>query len=114
MPMAPNNARQALILDRRRKFSRITTAPRPDCGFRRRRTISSCFPDRHPNLKPMFEKACAPRFQKLAGDIALARRIFRTTGLGESSWMRASRQSIRSTRTSRRQFWPSPDRLKSA
>jgi nicotinamide-nucleotide amidase len=33
----------------------------------------------------MFENQCAPRFQKLAGGIALARRVFRTTGLGESS-----------------------------
>lgn len=33
----------------------------------------------------MFEKYCAARFQKLSGGITLARRVFRTTGLGESS-----------------------------
>ena len=33
----------------------------------------------------MFEEACIPKLRKLAGDTALARRIYRTTGLPESS-----------------------------
>jgi nicotinamide-nucleotide amidase len=33
----------------------------------------------------MFENACVPRLQKMAGTMALARRIFRTTGLMESA-----------------------------
>src|SRR4029434_4632502 len=36
-------------------------------------------------LMPMFEETCIPKLHKLAGDMALARRIFRTTGLAESS-----------------------------
>jgi nicotinamide-nucleotide amidase len=36
-------------------------------------------------LKPMFEESCEPRYRKLTGHAALARRIFRTTGLPESS-----------------------------
>src|SRR4029453_3649511 len=34
---------------------------------------------------PMFEESCIPRLRKLAGGMALARRIFRTTGLPESA-----------------------------
>jgi nicotinamide-nucleotide amidase len=34
---------------------------------------------------PMFEEMCIPRLRKLSGGMALARRIFRTTGLAESA-----------------------------
>src|SRR5262249_33342143 len=36
-------------------------------------------------LQPMFKDACVERLRKLAGGIAIARRVYRTTGLVESA-----------------------------
>jgi len=84
MTMAANNARQALILTGSEILvNNHGTAPGlwiPD-----EKNLVVLLPGPPSELKPMFEQQCAPRFQKLAGGIALARRVFRPTGLGESS-----------------------------
>src|SRR5205823_14441345 len=84
LTMAPNNARQALILT----ASEILVNHH---GSARGLWIPSeknhviLLPGPPSELKPMFDRYCVPRFKKLAGGISLARRVFRTTGLGESS-----------------------------
>jgi nicotinamide-nucleotide amidase len=84
MPMAANNARQALILTGSEILNNNHgTAPGLWIPFEKSHIV--LLPGPPSELKPMFENACLPRFQKLAGDTTLARRIFRTTGLGESS-----------------------------
>ena len=89
MPMAANNARQALILTGSEILNNNHgTAPGlwiPPDGSHADKNHIVLLPGPPSELKPMFEKECLPRFQKLAGDTTLARRIFRTTGLGESS-----------------------------
>jgi nicotinamide-nucleotide amidase len=82
--MAPNNARQALIPTGSEVLvNNNGTAPGIWVSAEKNHVI--LLPGPPHELKPMFESLCAPRFQTLAGGIALARRIFRTTGLGESS-----------------------------
>jgi len=82
--MAPNNARQALIpAGADILVNNHGTAPGIWVAAEKNHVI--LLPGPPHELKPMFENLCAPRFQKLAGGIALARRVFRTTGLGESS-----------------------------
>ena len=82
--MAPNNARQALIpTGADILVNNHGTAPGIWVAAEKNHVI--LLPGPPHELKPMFENLCAPRFQKLAGGIALARRVFRTTGLGESS-----------------------------
>src|SRR5262249_24340272 len=36
-------------------------------------------------LKPMFEQSCMPRLHEMAGSVALARRVFRTACMAEST-----------------------------
>ncbi len=82
--MAPNNARQALILT----GSEILVnhhGSAPGLWISTGKHHIALLPGPPSELKPMFEKYCAPRFQKLAGGVTLARRVWRTTGLGESS-----------------------------
>lgn len=84
IPMAANNARQALILT----GSEILVnhhGSAPGLWIPSEKNQIILLPGPPSELKPMFEKYCVPRFQKLAGGISLARRVFRTTGLGESS-----------------------------
>ena len=82
--MAPNNARQALIpAGAEILINNHGTAPGIWVAAEKNHVV--LLPGPPHELKPMFENLCAPRFQKLAGGIALARRVFRTTGLGESS-----------------------------
>ncbi len=84
MTMAANNARQALILSGSEILvNNHGTAPGLWIPAEQNHVV--LLPGPPPELKPMFEQQCAARFQKLAGGIALTRRVFRTTGLGESS-----------------------------
>lgn len=84
LTMAANNARQALILTGSDILvNHHGTAPGLWIASEKNHTI--LLPGPPSELKPMFEKYCVPRFQKLAGGVCLARRVFRTTGLGESS-----------------------------
>src|SRR5437016_9465294 len=84
LTMAPNNARQALILT----GSEILVnhhGSAPGLWIPGDKNQVVLLPGPPSELKPMFEMYCAPRFQKLAGGVTLARRVFRSTGLGESS-----------------------------
>jgi len=82
--MAPNNARQALIpTGAEILVNHHGTAPGLWISAETNHVV--LLPGPPSELKPMFEKHCATRFQQLAGGVALARRVFRTTGLGESS-----------------------------
>lgn len=82
--MAPNNARQALVPTGADVIeNRNGTAPGLWIGAEKNHVI--LLPGPPSELKPMFEKFCFPRLQKMAGGVALARSVFRTTGLGESS-----------------------------
>jgi nicotinamide-nucleotide amidase len=82
--MPKNNARQALILTGSDVLeNKNGTAPGLWIGADRNQII--LLPGPPAELMPMFEESCIPRLRKLAGDMALARRIFRTTGLAESA-----------------------------
>jgi len=82
--MPKNNARQALILTGSDVLeNKNGTAPGLWIGADRNHVI--LLPGPPAELMPMFEETCIPRLRKLAGDMALARRIFRTTGLAESA-----------------------------
>ena len=84
MEMPKNNARQALILTGSDVLeNKNGTAPGLWIGADRNHVI--LLPGPPAELMPMFEETCLPRLRKLAGDMALARRIYRTTGLPESS-----------------------------
>ena len=82
--MPKNNARQALILTGSTVLeNKNGTAPGLWIGADRNHVV--LLPGPPSELMPMFEEACIPKLHKLAGDMALSRRIFRTTGLAESS-----------------------------
>lgn len=82
--MPKNNARQALILSGSEVLeNKNGTAPGLWIGDERNHVV--LLPGPPSELTPMFEEACIPRLRKLTGSMALARRIFRTTGLPESS-----------------------------
>jgi nicotinamide-nucleotide amidase len=82
--MAANNARQALILTGSEILvNNNGTAPGLWISSEKNHVV--LLPGPPSELKPMFEKDCSPRFHKLGGGVAIARRVFRTTGLGESS-----------------------------
>jgi nicotinamide-nucleotide amidase len=82
--MPANNARQALaptgsdILENKNGTA-------PGLWINTDRNDVVLLPGPPSELEPMFENACVPRLQKMAGTMALARRIFRTTGLMESA-----------------------------
>ena len=82
--MPKNNARQALILTGSDVLeNKNGTAPGLWVDAGRNHVI--LLPGPPSELMPMFEEGCIPKLRKLAGDMALARKIFRTTGLAESS-----------------------------
>lgn len=82
--MPKNNARQALILTGSDVLeNKNGTAPGLWISSDRNHVV--LLPGPPSELMPMFEETCIPRLRKLAGEMALARRIFRTTGLAESS-----------------------------
>lgn len=82
--MPKNNARQALILSGSDVLeNKNGTAPGLWIGVDRNHVV--LLPGPPSELMPMFEETCIPRLRKLAGDTALARRIYRTTGLPESA-----------------------------
>jgi nicotinamide-nucleotide amidase len=82
--MPKNNARQALVLTGSDVLvNNNGTAPGLWINTERNHVV--LLPGPPSELMPMFEESCIPRLRKLAGDMALARRIYRTTGLPESS-----------------------------
>jgi len=83
LEMPANNARQALILAGAEVLeNRNGTAPGQWVSMERNHVI--LLPGPPSELQPMFESACLPRLERLSGGAALARRVYRTTGLVES------------------------------
>jgi competence/damage-inducible protein CinA-like protein len=81
--MPANNARQALVLTGSDILENHNgTAPGLWVTAEKNHVI--LLPGPPHELKPMFEKSCLPRLHDLAGGMALARCVFRTTGLPES------------------------------
>jgi nicotinamide-nucleotide amidase len=81
--MPANNARQALVLTGSDILENNNgTAPGLWVSAEKNHVI--LLPGPPHELKPMFERSCTPRLHDLAGGSALARCVFRTTGLPES------------------------------
>src|SRR6516162_4554923 len=81
--MPANNARQALVLTGSDILENNNgTAPGLWVSGEKNHVI--LLPGPSHELKPMFEALCMPRLHDLAGSSALARCVFRTTGLPES------------------------------
>ena len=81
--MPVNNARQALVLTGSDVLeNRNGTAP--GLWIHSDRNDVVLLPGSPSELEPMFDNTCTPRLQKMTGTAALARRIYRTTGLMES------------------------------
>jgi nicotinamide-nucleotide amidase len=81
--MPVNNARQALVLTGSEVLeNRNGTAP--GLWIHSDRNDVVLLPGPPSELEPMFDNTCTPRLQKMTGTAALARRIYRTTGLMES------------------------------
>lgn len=82
--MPKNNARQALVLTGSDVLeNRNGTAP--GLWIQAEKNHVVLLPGPPSELMPMFEESCMPRLRKMAGDTALARRVYRTTGLPEST-----------------------------
>ena len=81
--MPSNNARQALVPSGAEILENPNgTAPGLWLGTEKNTLILLPGPPRE--LEPMFEENCYPRLLKMAGSLALGRRVYRTTGLPES------------------------------
>src|SRR5437016_10350337 len=82
--MPANNARQALVLTGSDVLENNNgTAPGLWVSAEKNRVI--LLPGPPSELRPMFEKSCLPRLREMAGSIALARCVFRTACLAEST-----------------------------
>lgn len=84
MAMPKNNARQALILTGSDVLEN-KNGTAPGLWVQAEKNSVILLPGPPSELMPMLEEACMPRLKKLAGDMALARRIYRTTGIAEST-----------------------------
>jgi competence/damage-inducible protein CinA-like protein len=81
--MPANNARQALILSGSDILeNKNGTAPGIWVNSERNHVI--LLPGPPSELEPMFQNMCMERLRKLAGGVAIARRVYRTTGMVES------------------------------
>src|ERR1043166_7444027 len=81
--MPANNARQALIPSGSDILeNRNGTAPGIWVNSERNHVI--LLPGPPSELEPMFQNMCMERLRKLAGGVAIARRVYRTTGMVES------------------------------
>jgi nicotinamide-nucleotide amidase len=82
--MPANNARQALVLTGSDILeNKNGTAPGLWVTAEKNHVI--LLPGPPSELKPMFEQSCMPRLHDLSGGMALARCVFRTAGLPEST-----------------------------
>ncbi len=82
--MPANNARQALILTGSDVLeNRNGTAPGLWIVSEKNKVI--LLPGPPSELEPMFDNTCVERLRVLAGGVAIAKRIYRTTGLAESA-----------------------------
>ncbi len=82
--MPPNNARQALVLTGSDILeNHHGTAPGLWVSAEKKHVV--LLPGPPSELKPMFERYCMPRLHEMAGGVALARSVFRTACLPEST-----------------------------
>ena len=82
--MPANNARQALVLTGSEILeNKNGTAPGLWIAGERNQVI--LLPGPPSELKPMFENSCVPRLHEMAGGVAIARCVFRTACLPEST-----------------------------
>jgi nicotinamide-nucleotide amidase len=82
--MPANNARQALV-PTGSDILENNNGTAPGLWIHADKNDVVLLPGPPSELEPMFEDSCLPRLQKMAGTMALARRLFRTTGLMESA-----------------------------
>jgi nicotinamide-nucleotide amidase len=84
LEMPANNARQALVLTGSDILENDHgTAPGLWVNAEKNNVI--LLPGPPSELKPMFEQSCMPRLRDIAGGAAIARSVFRTAGLPEST-----------------------------
>ncbi len=82
--MPSNNARQALVP----AGAEVLDNPNgtaPGLWISNEKNTLILLPGPPRELEPIFEKSCCPRLIKMAGSLAMSRRIYRTTGLPEST-----------------------------
>jgi len=82
--MPANNARQALV-PTGSDILENKNGTAPGLWIHAEKNDVVLLPGPPSELEPMFQDSCMPRLQKMAGTTALARRLFRTTGLMESA-----------------------------
>ena len=82
--MPPNNERQALVPSGAEVLDN-PNGTAPGLWLSEGRNTLILLPGPPRELEPMFERLCYPRFAKMAGSLAMSRRIYRTTGLPEST-----------------------------
>ncbi len=82
--MPANNARQALVLTGS-DIMPNKNGTAPGLWVTTERNHIMLLPGPPSELKPMFEEFCFPKLHRLAGGVALARSVYRTTGLPEST-----------------------------
>ena len=82
--MPPNNERQALVPSGAEVLDN-PNGTAPGLWLSEGRNTLILLPGPPRELEPMFERLCYPRLAKLAGSLAMSRRIYRTTGLPEST-----------------------------
>jgi nicotinamide-nucleotide amidase len=82
--MPANNARQALVLTGAEVLQN-NNGTAPGLWIASEKNLMILLPGPPSELKPMFAEICLDRLRKLSGGMALARRVFRTTGLTESA-----------------------------
>jgi nicotinamide-nucleotide amidase len=82
--MPANNARQALVLTGSEVIEN-NHGSAPGLWIPSEKNLTILLPGPPSELKPMFSEICVDRLRKLNGGMALARRVYRTTGLPESA-----------------------------
>ncbi len=82
--MPANNARQALILTGSDVLEN-SNGTAPGLWITAEKNHVILLPGPPSELKPMFEKSCMPRLHEMAGGVALARCVFRTACVPEST-----------------------------
>ncbi len=81
--MSSNNERQAVVPSDAEVLDN-SNGTAPGLWLSTGKNTLILLPGPPAELRPMFEKHCCPRLVQMSGPLALARQVFRTTGLGES------------------------------
>ena len=83
MEMPANSARQALV-PAGAEVLENPNGSAPGLWLSKEKNTFILLPGPPRELEPMFERSCSPRLTRMAGPLAMSRRIYRTTGLPES------------------------------